>query len=46
MPLILALGRQKQTDLSEFGANVVYKASSRTNRAVTKKNLVTKAPNK
>jgi hypothetical protein len=30
MPLNLALERQKQSDLCEFQANVVYRASSRT----------------
>ena len=35
MPLIPALGRQRQVDLSEFEASLVYKGSSRTARAVT-----------
>ena len=30
MPLILALGRQKQVDLCEFKASLVYIVSSRT----------------
>ena len=30
MPLIIALGRQRQADLSEFKANLVYIESSRT----------------
>jgi len=32
MPLTLALGRQRQVDLYEFNASLVYKASSRTAR--------------
>ena len=39
-PLIPAFGRQRQDDLSEFEANVVYKMSSRTARIVTQKNPV------
>ena len=42
MPLIPALGRQRQIDLCEFEASLVYKASSRTARAVTTKNPVSK----
>ena len=34
MPLIPAHARQRQADLSEFEASLVYKASSRTARAV------------
>ena len=30
MPLILALGRQRQADLCEFKASLVYRVSSRT----------------
>ena len=30
MPLILALGRQRQVDLCEFKASLVYRVSSRT----------------
>jgi hypothetical protein len=33
-PLIPALGRQRQEDLCEFKANLVYRASSRTARAI------------
>jgi hypothetical protein len=33
MPLILAFGRQRQTDLCEFDASLVYRASSRIARA-------------
>jgi hypothetical protein len=32
-PLIPYLGRQRQMDLSEFEANLVYRASSRIDRA-------------
>ena len=40
MPLSLpALGRQRQSDLCEFEASVVYRARSRTARA-TQRNLV------
>ena len=31
-PLILALGRQRQTDLCEFEATLVYRLSSRTSQ--------------
>ena len=40
MPLIPALGRQKQVDLSEFKASLVYKVSSRLARTVTQRNPV------
>jgi hypothetical protein len=33
MPLIPALGRQKQTNLCEFQVSLVYKSSSRTAKA-------------
>ena len=33
-PLILALGRQRQTDLFEFKASLVYIASSRPTRVI------------
>jgi hypothetical protein len=33
MPLILALGKQRQVDLCEFKANLVYRGSSNTARA-------------
>ena len=39
LPLILALGRQRQ---AEFKASLVYRAISRTARAVTQKNTVSK----
>ena len=41
MPLMLALEKQKQEDLSEFEASLVYRASSRTARA-TQRNPVLK----
>ena len=40
MLLIPALGKQKQVDLSEFEASMVYRASSRTARTVTQRNHV------
>ena len=40
-PLIPALGRQRQADLHEFEASLVYK-SSRTARTVTQRNPVSK----
>ena len=42
MPLIPALERQKQVDIYEFKASLVYRASSRTARAVTQRNPVSK----
>ena len=42
MPLILALGRQRQSDLCEFKASLIYKVSFRTARAVTQRNPVSK----
>ena len=39
--LILALGRQRQEDLCEFEASLVYRASSKTARA-TQRNPVSK----
>ena len=41
MPLIPALGRQRQVDLCEFEASLVYRVSSRTARA-TQRNPVSK----
>jgi hypothetical protein len=40
-PLIPVLGRQRQLDLYEFKANLVYRASSRTARAI-QRNIVSK----
>lgn len=37
MPLILALDRQRQEDLCEFKASLIYRASSRTARDYTEK---------
>ena len=44
MPLISAFRRQKQANLYEhvFKASLVYKASSRTARAVTQKSSILK----
>ena len=41
-PVIPTLGRQRQAELSEFKASLVYKASSRTIRTVTQRNSVSK----
>ena len=46
MPLIPALGRQRQVDLNEFEASLVYKASSRTARTVTHRNPLSQKQNK
>ena len=40
--MIPALGRQRQADLSEFEASLVYRVSSRTTRTVTERNPVSK----
>ena len=40
MPLSPALGRQRQLDLCEFKASLVYRVSSRIVRAVTQRNPV------
>ena len=40
------LWRQRQADLSEFQASLVYKASSRTDRTVTQRNPVLKKAGK
>ena len=42
MPLIPALGRQRQADLSDFQASLVYKVSSKTARTVTQRNPVSR----
>ena len=39
IPLIPALGRQRQVDLSEFKASLVYKKSSRTPRLLHRETL-------
>ena len=41
-----ALGRQRQMDLCEFKANLVYRESSRTARVVTQRYPVSKIKNK
>ena len=45
MPFILALGRQRQADLCEFKASLVYRVSSRSARA-TQGDLFQKQTNK
>jgi hypothetical protein len=45
-PLILALGRQRQTDLFEFKASLVYTVSSRTARAIPGKPSLKKTKTK
>ena len=42
MPLIPALGRQKQADLCEFEASLMYRASSRTISKAIQRNPVLK----
>jgi hypothetical protein len=44
MPLIPALGRQRQADFSEFKASLIYKVSSRTAKAI-QRNPVSKNNN-
>ena len=39
MPLISALGRQRQMDFCEFEASLVYKVSARTARATQRETL-------
>ena len=41
-PLIPALGRQRQADLCELEASLVYRANSRIARAITQRNPVLK----
>ena len=43
MPLIPTLERQRQTDLSEFEASLVYRASIRTAMTIIQRNPVSKA---
>jgi hypothetical protein len=45
MLLVPALGRQRQADIYEFGASMVYKVSSRTAKA-TQRNSISKIKNK
>ena len=42
MPLIPALGKQRQAELCEFKTSLVYKVSSRSAKAVTQRNPVSK----
>ena len=44
MPLVPALGRQRQENFNEFEASLVYKVSSRTDSTVTQRNPVSKKP--
>ena len=45
-PLIPVLGRQRQVDLCDLEASLVYKASSRTARTITQRNSVSKQKQK
>jgi hypothetical protein len=45
-PLVPALERQRQGDLCEFKASLVYRLVSRTARAVIQRNPVSKNQNK
>ena len=40
MPLIPALGRQRQVDICEFEASLVYKVSPRTARALQRNTVL------
>jgi hypothetical protein len=40
MPVILALQRQRQEDICEFEASLVYRASSRTARTTQRKSIL------
>ena len=44
MPLILALGMQRQVDLCEFKASLVYRASARIVSKAAQRNLVVNTP--
>jgi hypothetical protein len=46
IPLIPALRRERQVDLCEFKASLVYKASPRTAKIYTKKPYLKKTTNK
>ena len=46
MSLIPAPERQRQVDLCEFEASLVYKASSRTGRTVTQRSPITREKKK
>ena len=41
-PLISALGRERQTDLNEFAASLVYRAASSRTAKATQRNPVLK----
>ena len=43
MPIIPALRRQRQVDLWEFEASLVYKGNSRTARTITQRNPALKS---
>ena len=45
MPLIPALGRERQVDLCEFEASLIYRVSSRTARTVTQRKTRKKCDN-
>lgn len=45
-PLIYSLGKQRQADLSDLEARLVYKVNSRTGRNVTQRNPISKKQNK
>ena len=44
MPLIPALGRQRQADVCEFKASLVYRVSFRTGSKATEKTCLETAP--
>jgi hypothetical protein len=46
MPLILALGKQRQAELYEFKASLVYRVRSRTARILLHREIVSKPTNK
>ncbi|EGW10060.1 hypothetical protein I79_022579 [Cricetulus griseus] len=46
MPLIPALGRQRQADFCEFEASLVSRASARIGSKATQRNPVLKKPKK
>jgi hypothetical protein len=46
MPLGPALRKQRQADLCEFKGSLIYRVSSRTARAVTQRNPVSKKKKK
>jgi hypothetical protein len=44
MPLIPVVGRQRQEDLFEFEARLVYKENSKTAKAITQRKTVSTPP--